>query len=68
MNTPEQHKAYNENRLLKAAIKRNVEMVIGMIPREKQAELIRLEGRREEAVRAVRELESEVANIIGGIV
>ena len=66
--TSPQHKEYNELRLLKAAIKRNVGLVIGLLPRETQEQLIACETERERTMMAARHLEYESSRLVGSVI
>jgi hypothetical protein len=68
MYTEQQLKAYNEARLLKAAIRRNAEMIAALLDINTQNRLIACEKGRELAIQEVRTLEATSAECIGATI
>jgi hypothetical protein len=68
MYTEQQLKAYNEARLLKAAIRRNADIIAVLLDINTQKQLIACEEGREHAMREIRTLEATGAECIGAAI
>ena len=68
MITEQQLKAWNEARLLKAAIKRNAMRIAKLLPPEVRAELVAMESKRETMAANARHAEYDVDDFIEGAI